>query len=287
MYHEIPNHWKRLLIEGLEEDGTPWDWTTLGSVRGNPKITAKVFAKSNGVWAGHDLARTLPEIHRKISLIKNLRSGEPFFVGDLLLHLEGPLRPIFALERPFLNLAAYSSGICTATAGLVKRVQRLCPKDTPRITLTRKTLPGYRDVAIQSVILGGGFPHRLNLASGILIKENHIAAAGGIQKAVEGVRQIAPHGLRVEVEVRNLKELALAIKAGVEGVLLDNFGQDTLVRALKELRKLAPKPFVEVSGGIHEGNVGDYALPGVDVISVGNLTHSVKSSDFTWLVERK
>ncbi|MBI2711387.1 MAG: carboxylating nicotinate-nucleotide diphosphorylase [Bdellovibrio sp.] len=291
MYHDYPDHWKRLLIEGLKEDGSPWDWTTLGTIdvqstltKKNARIRARVIAKSNGVWAAHGLVEAVSSLSERIRILQAPQAGAPFKKGDTLIRLTGPVSEIFALERPFLNLAAYSCGIATRTAALVELVSMACPRRTPRVVLTRKTLPGFRDLAVQSVILGGGFPHRLNLAAGVLIKENHIEAAGGIKKAILAVRKVAPHGLKIEVEVRNLKELVSALDAGAEGVLLDNFTGLEVRQALKTVKKHPKRAFVEVSGGINESNISDYAIEGVDVISVGGLTHSVISADLSWLV---
>jgi nicotinate-nucleotide pyrophosphorylase (carboxylating) len=169
----------------------------------------------------------------------------------------------------------------------VKIVREACPKRPPRVTSTRKTLPGYRDIAIASVLAGGGHSHRVSLSSGVLIKENHIAAAGGIAGAIAGAREIAPHGLRVEVEVRDEDELQQALAAHADGVLLDNFKPEQIRKALTiiDQAKLSQHVLVEVSGGIHEGNICEYSIEGVDVISVGSLTHSVKATDLSLLLE--
>lgn len=291
MYHKSNSdwnlsHWNRLLIEGLVEDGAPWDWTTLGTVKSKQKARAKVVAKSVGVWAAHDLVIAMPQVAAGLKVSKNFSEGKEFRKGDVLVELEGPTSEVFALERPFLNLAAYACGIATMTARMVKKVHEACPVSPPRVVLTRKTLPGLRDLAIHSVRVAGGFPHRVNLAGGVLIKENHIAAVGGLSKAVALAREVAPHGLKIEVEVQTMKELEQAISAQADGVLLDNFSPTEVRAALSLVKKASFKPFIEVSGGLTEATIADYALPGVQVLSVGALTHSVIACDLTWLVKK-
>ena len=134
---------------------------------------------------------------------------------------------------------------------------------------------------------GGGFSHRTSLAGGVLIKENHIAAAGGISAAVAGVRGVAPHGLVVEIEVRNQQELEEALAQKVECIMLDNFRPEEVRSALKFIERsgIARKPVIEVSGGITDASIASYVIPGVDIISSGGLTHSVTSSDFSMLID--
>ena len=152
------------------------------------------------------------------------------------------------------------------------------------MTMTRKTLPGYRDLSILGLQVGGGYAHRVSLSGGVLIKENHIVIAGSIQKAVDGARSIAPHGLKIEVEVRSVKELQQALKARVDCVLLDNFQPSQVQTALEIMSKHEYCPLIEVSGGLTEANIVEYAIEGVDVLSVGSLTHSVKSLDLSLLI---
>jgi nicotinate-nucleotide pyrophosphorylase (carboxylating) len=298
MYHEMPDIWKDLLQAGLKDDGWPWDWTSLGTFLGADSggtsggshrrsvqsIEAKVVAKSDGVWAAEKLVSAVAKFSGQITAKSKFPDGKAFHKGDILVELQGSARDILALERPFLNLAAYVSGIATSTARMVELVRQASPKNPPRVTLTRKTLPGYRDVAIHGVIAGGGFPHRVSLSGGVLIKENHIAAAGGLAQAVKGARGVAPHGLKIEVEVTSLVELQQAIDANADGVLLDNFTPTEVQAALKLLETATSRPFVEVSGGLTEETIASYALSGVNVLSVGALTHSVKVVDLSLLV---
>jgi nicotinate-nucleotide pyrophosphorylase (carboxylating) len=284
---------KRILQLGLDDDGWPWDWTALGSVKdSSKKVRAQVIAKAPGVWAASQFVAAVESLARDInneagltvpfnakSLVKDGTSVKP---GQRVCEWSGNASLVLALERPFLNLASYVSGIATATNEYVSVVKKACPKKTPRVTCTRKTLPGYRDLAVYGLQAGGGYPHRLGLSSGVLIKENHIAAAGSIAKAIEGCREVVPHGLKIEIEVTSLAELEQALAANAEVILLDNFSVEDVKKALGMLGKT--KPTIEVSGGLNLSNIGRYAIPGVDVLSVGALTHSVKALDLSLLI---
>lgn len=300
MYHTQPDIWKDHLLTALKEDGWPWDWTTLGTLEatiakkkangmGSKKkqkgeIQAKIIAKSDGIWAAEGIVASLAQIVPQVRMENRVSDGRRFKAGDFLVGIQGSAREVLAWERPFLNLAAYASGIATATAALVTKVKKACPRNTPRVCLTRKTLPGFRDIAIHSVRIGGGYPHRVTLSGGVLIKENHIAAAKGIRNAIIGAREAAPHGLKIQIEVRSMDELKEALRANADGVLLDNFSPAQAQAALKYLKQENEKSFVEISGGLHEGNISDYAIEGVHVLSVGSITHSVKAVDLSLLV---
>jgi nicotinate-nucleotide pyrophosphorylase (carboxylating) len=287
MYHEQTDLWKNLLYSGLKDDGYPWDWTSIGTTKNSgQKLTAKVIGKSEGIWAGTALVTSLGRIAGFTNAESLIKNGEKFNPGTSLVSLTGLSRELLAFERPFLNLAAYVSGIATKTNQFVKLIKEACPNRTPRLTLTRKTLPFYRDVAIHGVLAGGGYPHRVSLSGGILIKENHIAAAGSILNAIKGVQAVAPHGLKIEIEVRSENELKEALNAGAEGILLDNFSPSQIRAALKVIDKSQRTLFIEVSGGLTETNISDYAIEGVDVLSIGAITHSVKAVDLSLLVEQ-
>lgn len=285
MYHGYLDLWKDLLSTGLKEDGWPWDWTTMGTQKSPDQVLrARVMGKSEGVWAAQSLVMSLPSYFSTIQIESCQKDRHRFQPGSELLKISGRAQELLALERPFLNLAAYVSGIATQTERYVDAINSKKLKNPPRITLTRKTLPGYRDIAIHGVRIGGGYPHRVSLSGGVLIKENHIAAAGGIGPAISGVRGVAPHGLKIEVEVQSLHELKEAIQSGADGVLLDNFSIEEVEKALHELSLVSHRPWVEISGGINESTVKSYALEGVQVISVGALTHSIQAVDLSFLV---
>lgn len=290
---------KNLIQAGLREDGWPWDWTTLGSVA-DPlkKVRAQLIAKAPGIWAGTALTHSLNSVAKELSEISGghflakaqLADGASVKPGQRVAEWSGSAILVLALERPFLNLAQYAGGIATATRELVQIVRKACPKNTPRVTATRKTLPMYRDLAIHALRAGGGYPHRVSLSGGVLIKENHIAAAGGIERAITGARGTAPHGLKIEIEVKNLQELEKAISANAEVILLDNFSVADAKRAVQVVDKVyAPgslgRPVIEISGGLNEANIGKYAIPGVDILSLGSLTHSIQALDISLLVD--
>lgn len=291
-YHEFVPIWKDLLSAGLQDDEWQWDWTTRGTLKDpQQKVHARIVAKSAGVWAANGLVEALnthPSARIGAQAIKaksHVADGGALKKGMVVCEWEGPARAILAFERPFLNLASYAGGIATQTAKLVSVVRKASKKHVPRVTSTRKTLPHYRDIAVYAVQAGGGFSHRISLAGGVLIKENHVAAAGGISRAIQGARAISPHGLRIEIEVRNADELAQALDARADVVMLDNFTPAQVRRAVKQISQAAVRPLVEISGGLNEKNIGDYAMEGVDVLSVGSLTHSVQSIDLSLLVE--
>ena len=282
------------LQQGLKDDGWPFDWTAIGTAK-NPDavLEARIVAKARGVFAGAGVVEAVSQVSQELGLpietTAKFRDGDRVKPKDLVAVWKGPARSVLALERPFLNIVSYMSGIATATAALVDEVEKAARKQKiaqpPRVTSTRKTLPGYRDLAVYGVLCGGGFSHRVSLSGGVLIKENHIAAAGGVEKAVTGARAIAPHGLRVEIEVTNHSELEEAVNAGADVVMLDNFTAREVEKSMKTLKRLGTDSvIIEVSGGISLESIGSYVIPGVNVISSGSLTHSVKALDLSLLV---
>lgn len=274
--------WAPLLEQGLKDDEWPWDWT--GSLLPQKQVQATIIAKAPGVWAGETLVAALP---RPLSVRTTLKDGTPVKQGTAVATIQGPAQYVVAYERPLLNLASYASGIATQTHNLVALIKKACPKAPPRLTLTRKTLPHYRDLAVFSVQVGGGHAHRTGLSSGVLLKENHIAACGSISKAVDQARAQTPHTLKIEVEVRSLSELKQAIEANADIVMLDNFTPELIVKAVTLVHSLADRrrPLVEVSGGISEKNISQFAIPGVDIISIGSVTHSVTALDLSLLLK--
>ena len=283
--------WKKWLITGLEEDSVAFDWTARATARARgatagARIEATLIAKAQGIWAGGSGLSALQILSHENGLPLEIetfvKDGEAVAPKTRICTWSGTPEAIVTFERTLINLASYTSGIATQTAKFVERVKAKGMKHPPRITATRKTLPGYRDLAIESTIIGGASPHRFNLAGGLLLKENHIAAAGSVAKAVANAREVIPHLLKIEIEVRNLAELKEAIAAGAEVIMLDNFEPAQVTDAIV----MKPKAGVtfEVSGGISIENLDGYLIEGVDVISVGGLTHSVKALDLSLLV---
>ncbi|MCM0605186.1 MAG: carboxylating nicotinate-nucleotide diphosphorylase [Xanthomonadaceae bacterium] len=283
--HDSALIWKQALNDGLHEDGAAFDWTAFGAER---KITGTLWAKADGIWAATPLIQCANQLARELGVqlsiepkISGLKDGILVKKGQELLVWSGDAKACLTFERPFINLASYVSGIATQTNLLVQEISKSDLAKKPRLTATRKTLPGYRDLAIHGVFAGGGFSHRLGLSSGVLIKENHISAYGGIKAAIENAKQWAPHGLKIEIEVKDQKELELAYACGAEIVLLDNFTPDQVRKAIEWKSKQAPKLVFEVSGGINVSNIRSYCIAGVDVISSGSLTHSVTALDLS------
>lgn len=290
-YHDRLSVWRPLLEQALKEDEALWDWTVRSTLTqaGQPArpLKAQIIAKGVGTWAAAGLCRVVSHDYG-VKFVSKLKDSERFKRGQVLVEIAGPADAVLGLERPFLNLAAYASGIATRTRVLVDAVEKhqRTRASKIRIAATRKTLPHYRELALHSVLLGGGAAHRFNLAGGVLIKENHIAAAGGIAPAIERAKAHAPHVLKIEVEVRDLKEFDRALQAGADIIMLDNFSPESVRSAVARVSGRIPRPLIEVSGGITVGNIEDYVIDGVDVISSGSITHSVEASDFSLLVRR-
>lgn len=259
----------------LDEDLGSGDITTLLTVPADTSATADVVVKSSGVAAGIDVARTaFAMLDGKIAFEADIADGSPVGPGDKIANVSGSARGILAAERVALNFLQRLSGIATLT----RRYVNLTSHTKAQITDTRKTTPGLRRLEKYAVTVGGGVNHRFNLSDGILIKDNHIAAAGSITAAVTAAKKGAPHLLKVECEVTTLNQLDEAIAAGADAVLLDNMPLDLLRQAVE---LCAGRVMTEASGGVNESNVSAIAETGVDLISVGALTHSAPVLDIS------
>lgn len=273
--------YRDLIVAALREDRADLDVTSLAVIPPGARGTARIFAKEEGVLAGLPVAaEVFAAIDEESEFTPILTDGARLRPGAGIAEVRGRLRAILAGERVALNFLQRLSGIATATATLVERV-----KDYPvKILDTRKTTPGLRALEKYAVRVGGGANHRFSLADMILIKDNHIAAAGGITRAVERVRARNHAGLPVEVEVKTLAELdeALALEPPVDRILLDNMDLATLAEAV---RRTAGRIPLEASGGVNLEKVRAIAETGVDYISVGALTHSVRALDISLELE--
>lgn len=259
----------------LMEDVGSGDITTALTIPDSARSVGVIVAKAEGVIAGIDIVRTVYSIlDHSVKVASHARDGAPVKPGSRIATVSGPSRSILTGERVALNFLQRLSGIATATSHFVHLVS-----DTKAaIVDTRKTTPGLRALEKYAVRIGGGRNHRFALYDGILIKDNHIAAAGGVEAAVKAARKGAPHTMRIEVEVTSLDQLREAIDAGADAVLLDNMSVETMRQAV-ELG--ACRVVFEASGGITEANAAAIAATGVDLISVGALTHSVKALDIS------
>jgi nicotinate-nucleotide pyrophosphorylase (carboxylating) len=273
-----------LLLDGwlraaLREDLGSGDVTSEILVPADLRGRAVVRAKEPLVVAGLDIAlRAFVLLSAEVGCLARARDGERVDSGAVLLQLEGPVRALLGAERVALNILQHLSGVATLTRRYVDAVEGT----GARILDTRKTLPGMRILEKYAVRAGGGFNHRASLSEGILVKENHLAACGGVAKAVEEIRRNAPHTLRVEVEAATLAEVEEAVRAGVDGILLDNMSVETIRKAVRAVRGAAR---LEVSGGVCLQNVREIAETGVEAISVGRLTHSAPAADISLLLQ--
>jgi nicotinate-nucleotide pyrophosphorylase (carboxylating) len=257
----------------LEDLGRAGDLTTDGVVSADSRARASLAARGPGVIAGLDigmLAFTLLDADVRITVDKP--DGSHVEKGDRVALIEGPARAILTGERTALNILSRLSGIATTTAGMVEGVRGT----RAHIICTRKTTPGLRTLEKYAVRVGGGMNHRFGLDDAVLIKDNHVALAGGIAEAVAGVRRRAGHMVKIQVEVDTLDQLETLIPLEVDAVLLDNMDAATMRRAVE---MVAGRMILEASGGITPATVAKVAATGVDLISSGALTHSVKALD--------
>jgi nicotinate-nucleotide pyrophosphorylase (carboxylating) len=266
--------WGHVVRRGLEEDlGTAGDLTTDAIVPAGLPGRAVLATRSAGCIAGLEVAaRAFALVDPAAVLEARVPEGARVEPGAVLAEVSGPARALLAGERTALNLLGRMCGIATVTRTLVDAVG----EPPPHVVCTRKTTPGLRALEKYAVRAGGGRNHRFGLDDAVLIKDNHVAAAGGLEEAVRRVRARVGHLVKVEVEVDSLEQLEHALDLGVEAVLLDNFGLDDLRRAVAACRGRA---VAEASGGITPATIREVAATGVDLVSVGWLTHSAPALD--------
>lgn len=264
-----------LIRRALAEDVGAGDVTTGAALAGDERGVARATAKSELVLAGIDVFKEVfLTLDPALNFTALRRDGEQAGPGDLVAEISGNLSSILTAERVALNLLQRMCGIATLTRLYVEAVGVARAK----IIDTRKTAPGLRILDKYAVRAGGGANHRFALYDGVLIKDNHIVAAGGVREAVQRVRGRIPHTLKIEVEVKNAAELEEALAAGADSVLLDNMDLAGMAAAVK---RVAGKIPLEASGNMTLARVKDVAATGVDFISVGALTHSVTAADIS------
>ncbi len=270
----------RLIDLALEEDLGPGDVTTRTTIGPEIMATAHVRAKEDLIVAGLPVAQAVfARLDGAVNFSPQVSDGARVQPGTVLAVVTGPAALVLQGERVALNFLMRLSGVATWTRRFVAAVG----PHPARIVDTRKTMPGWRVLEKYAVRLGGGANHRFGLFDGILIKDNHIAAAGGITPAIQRAREAAPHTLNIEVEVQDLAGLAEAIAAGADIVLLDNMDEATLAAAV---RLAAGRVRLEASGGMTLDRVARVAATGVDFISVGALTHSAPAVDIHMKIVR-
>ncbi|GAB5387189.1 MAG: carboxylating nicotinate-nucleotide diphosphorylase [Alphaproteobacteria bacterium] len=267
---------KPLVDAALAEDlGMAGDITTTATIAEETEITAHLTARADGVVAGMDLARfafTAMDAGLQINIA--CTDGTRVKAGEVLATISGKARSILSAERVALNFLTHLSGIATATAQAV--AEAASTGSATRIAATRKTTPGLRAVEKQAVIAGGGTPHRYGLFDAVMIKDNHIAACGSIADAIHSARAHIGHTVKIEVEVDHLNQIPEALEAGADILLLDNMTPDQIRSALKLIDGRA---VTEASGSIRGGRIAAYAKTGVDLISLGYITHSAPQLD--------
>lgn len=271
---------EKLVAAALTEDIGQEDLTTNTTVSPDLRCLARLFAKQDGVLSGIKPFHSAFEImEAKIRNWSGLEDGAVFKKGDLIASFEGNTQAVLTAERTAMNFVQHLSGVATLTAKFVKAIEGLdC-----RICGTRKTTPMMRQLEKAAIVHGGGANHRHTLFNGVLIKENHVMAAGGIQEAVRRAWEGTHHLMRIGIEVRDLDEFDQALAAGADVIMLDNMSNDDMREAVG--RAAASKVVIEASGNASLERVRGMAETGVQFVSVGALTHSAPSIDLTLLIE--
>ncbi len=268
---------ERIVRTALQEDIGLGDVTTEVTVAKDTVTRAELVAKEDFTLAGLDVAAEVFRIlDPDVSFEKIFEDGHAVRKGEVIAWLKGRASILLQGERVALNLLQRMCGIASMTARYVAEVE-----GTGAVIVdTRKTVPGLRALDKYAVRMGGGRNHRIGLFDGVLIKENHVAAAGGITAAIQRAQQQLPHTLKIEIETRNLAEVKEALAAGADIIMLDNMTLDEMRQSVEDI---AGNALVEASGGVSLERVRDIAETGVNIISVGALTHSVKAADISML----
>lgn len=268
-----------IIKTALKEDVNYIDTTTALLLDSEKQTDAYFIAKAEGVLCGIDAAKRVFELlDGKIRFTAHFKDGDSIKKGDIIAEMSGSAVALLTGERTALNLIQHMSGIATATNKLV----RLCEGTKASVTDTRKTLPGLRALQKYAVVCGGGKNHRFNLSDGAMLKDNHIDAGGGITATVAKLREKLGHMVKIEVETRNLDEVREAVESGCEVIMLDNMDCDTMREAVKTVDGRA---LTEASGNVTAETIRAIAETGVDIISVGALTHSVQAFDISMRIK--
>jgi nicotinate-nucleotide pyrophosphorylase (carboxylating) len=264
-----------LIKTALKEDMPLGDITTENTIKPGTRAKAVLIAKQDTVIAGIDVfERVFKLLDQNTVFTRHANDGDHVKNGSVFMELEGDASVLLKGERTALNFLQHLSGIATKTSEFCKLVSDLPVK----IVDTRKTIPGLRHLEKYAVKAGGGSNHRFCLSDGVLIKDNHIKAAGGIKNAVEQVRKGIPHSVKIEVETESLEQVQEALDAGADIIMFDNMSPEMMKEASKLVNKRA---LTEASGDVHLDNVRTVALTGIDIISIGELTHTVKAANIS------
>lgn len=264
-----------LLYAALKEDVGTGDITSMSCIPENSRSTGYFKVKERGVVCGLLVAeRVFYLLDPRVEFRPGTKDGASVAEGEIIAEVSGPSRSILTGERVALNLMRHMSGIATKTARAVAAVAGT----GAQIADTRKSTPGLRVLEKYAVRVGGGRNHRFNLSDGVLIKDNHISAAGGIANAVRAVRKNAPHTLKIEVETETISQVKEALEAGADIIMLDNMTTGQMKSAVE---LIGGRAVTEASGNMGDRDLKEVADTGVDIISVGALTHSVKALDIS------
>ncbi|MDI6752649.1 MAG: carboxylating nicotinate-nucleotide diphosphorylase [bacterium] len=275
MKYKLNNEDYTIIRMALTEDVGKGDITSTSIIPEGYSVDSEIIAKEDGILAGIEIAEAVfLEQGYNLSVKRLKEDGEALISGDRVLSIQGEARQILSAERTALNFLQRLSGIATLTKRFVNVVAGRC-----KIYDTRKTTPALRRMEKYSVQAGGGYNHRFGLFDEILIKENHIAIANGIEEAVRRIRKLYPKRF-IEVETENLEEVKTAISCRISRIMLDNFSLSEMEKAITLIRR-AKNIQIEVSGNITLSNIGEIASLSPDIISCGKLTHSATSLDFS------
>lgn len=271
-----------LITLSFKEDIGDGDATTLSTIPADAMGRQHLLVKEEGILAGVDIARKVfNRFDPSLKMEVFIGDGAHVKPGDIAFVVSGPVRSLLQTERLMLNIMQRMSGIATMTA----RYQKELEGTGAKVLDTRKTTPGMRILEKQAVKIGGGENHRIGLFDMILIKDNHVDFAGGVPQAIAAAKKWCADNkkpLRIECEVRNDREMQQALGAGVDRIMLDNYTPERTAEAVRAIRAVNPSVEIESSGGITLANLREYGLAGVDFISVGALTHSVKGLDMSF-----
>ncbi len=272
---------KSKIHEFLREDIGSGDITSELVIPSAETAKGTITCKEDCVLAGvTEATQIFEELGARV--VKSGKDGTRAKKGDVVLEAKGPARALLAGERLALNMIMRMSGIATLTDALVKKCRKINPN--VRVAATRKTTPGFREFEKRAVLLGGGDPHRMGLYDSILIKNNHIAIAGGVEDALKRAKR-GSFTKKIEIEVETEKDAYVALANGADIIMLDNFEPKDAKKLVRQLKARRPDVLIEVSGGIRPDNIDEYASA-ADIISLGWLTHSVRSVDFSMKIER-
>lgn len=262
----------------LAEDVRSGDVTSAWTIPENQNQHARLIAKEDGVLAGLPVIELVfAELNANVNVTLHKQDGDVVKKGDLIAELEGSTRDLLTGERTLLNFIQQLSGV----ASVAHTFQKALEGGKTKVLDTRKTLPGFRTLQKYAVRVGGGSNHRMGLFDMVLVKDNHIAAAGGVLEALEVVRKNNTENLMVEMEVESLEDLKKLLNKGVDVIMLDNMSNEMMVEALKIIKESGDKVLVEGSGNMTLERAKEIATLGLDYISVGALTHSVRALDIS------